>query len=281
MREIQVDQIIETVAELCRKANFELPEDFVTALRIAEQKEVSMRGKRTLQLLDQNQELARTEQVPSCQDTGYVIVFAELGTDCKIRGGDLETAIQTGVGKGYGENYLRASMVEDPLFGRKNTGNNTPAMIHYEPVEGEHLHLTLVVKGGGSENSSALYMLTPAHGAEGVKKAVVEAVKKAGPNACPPLVVCVGVGGTADMAMLIAKKASLRPVGSPHQDARIAQFEQELLEDINATGIGPQGYGGKITALAVHVETYPTHIASLPVAVKLQCHAVRRASVTI
>jgi fumarate hydratase subunit alpha len=281
MREIQVDQIINAVAELCRKANFELPADFVTALRAAQQKEVSARGLRTLQLLDQNQELARTEQVPSCQDTGYVIVFAEIGTACKVVGGDIETAIQTGVGKGYGENYLRASMVEDPLFGRKNTGNNTPAMTHYEPIEGDQIHLTLVVKGGGSENSSALAMLTPAHGAEGVKKAVVEAVKKAGPNACPPLVVCVGVGGTADMAMLIAKKASLRHVGAPHPDERIARFEQELLADINQTGIGPQGYGGRVTALAVHVETYPTHIASLPVAVNLQCHAVRRASTII
>jgi fumarate hydratase subunit alpha len=281
MRQIQVDQITTAIAELCRKANFELPADFVKALREAQQKEVSARGLRTLQLLDQNQELARSEQVPSCQDTGYVIVFAEMGTECKVVGGEIEAAIQAGVAKGYGENYLRASMVEDPLFGRKNTGNNTPAMLHYEPVAGDQIQLTLVVKGGGSENSSALAMLTPAHGAEGVKKAVVEAVKKAGPNACPPLVVCVGVGGTADMAMLIAKKAGLRAVGVPNPDERVAKFEQELLVDINATGIGPQGYGGKVTALAVHVETYPTHIASLPVAVNLQCHAVRRASTII
>ncbi|MEI7554812.1 fumarate hydratase [Candidatus Chlorohelix sp.] len=281
MREIPVATIRDAVAELCRIANFELPQDFVTALRVAQTKETSPRGLRTLQLLDQNQELARTEQVPSCQDTGFVIVFADVGAEVKVIGGELEEAIQAGVGKGYKQNYLRASMVEDPLFNRTNTGNNTPAMTHYEFEPGDHLHLTLVVKGGGSENSTKLYMLTPAQGAEGVKKAVVEAVRMAGPNACPPVVVCVGVGGTADKAMLIAKKASLREVGAAHPDERIAQFERELLEEVNATGVGPQGYGGRVTALAVHVETFPTHIASLPVAVNLQCHAVRRASVTI
>jgi fumarate hydratase subunit alpha len=281
MREISTNEISKAVAELCRKANFELPADFVTALRIATAKEVSPRGLRTLQLLDQNQEVARAEQVPTCQDTGFVIVFAEVGTEAKVVGGSIEEAIQTGVGNGYHDNYLRASMVEDPLFGRKNTGNNTPAMTHYEFIPGDHIHITLVVKGGGSENSTKLYMLTPAQGAEGVKKAVVDAVKTAGPNACPPLVVCVGVGGTADKAMLIAKLASLREVGAPHPDERIAQFERELLEDVNATGVGPQGYGGRVTALAVHVETFPTHIASLPVAVNLQCHAVRRASAIV
>ncbi|NWJ47886.1 MAG: fumarate hydratase [Chloroflexi bacterium] len=281
MREIPVSTISDAVAELCRIANFELPQDFVTALRVAQTKEASPRGLRTLQLLDQNQEVARAEQVPSCQDTGFVIVFADVGTEVKIIGGELEEAIQAGVGKGYKQNYLRASMVEDPLFNRTNTGNNTPAMTHYEFEPGDQVHLKLIVKGGGSENSTKLYMLTPAQGAEGVKKAVVEAVRMAGPNACPPLVVCVGVGGTADKAMLIAKKASLREVGSPHPDERIAQFERELLEEVNATGVGPQGYGGRVTALAVHVETFPTHIASLPVAVNLQCHAVRRASVTI
>jgi fumarate hydratase subunit alpha len=281
MREIPVATISDAVAELCRIANFELPQDFVTALRVGQTKEASPRGLRTLQLLDQNQEVARAEQVPSCQDTGFVIVFADVGTEVKIIGGELEEAIQAGVGKGYKQNYLRASMVEDPLFKRTNTGNNTPAMTHYEFEPGDQVHLKLIVKGGGSENSTKLYMLTPAQGAEGVKKAVVEAVRMAGPNACPPLVVCVGVGGTADKAMLIAKKASLREVGSPNADERIAQFERELLEEVNATGVGPQGYGGRVTALAVHVETFPTHIASLPVAVNLQCHAVRRASVTI
>jgi fumarate hydratase subunit alpha len=281
MREIPVTVVTEAVAELCRIANFELPDDFVVALREAQKVEASPRGLRTLQLLDQNQELARTEQVPTCQDTGFVIIFAEVGTETKIIGGDLEEAIQEGVGKGYNGNYLRASMVEDPLFKRTNTGNNTPAMTHYDFIPGDKIHLTLVVKGGGSENSTKLFMLTPAHGAEGVKKAVVEAVRTAGPNACPPMVVCVGVGGTADKAMFIAKKASLRDVGTPHPDERIADFERELLKEVNSTGVGPQGYGGRVTALAVHVETFPTHIASLPVAVNLQCHAVRRASVEI
>ncbi len=281
MREISTGEITETIAELCRKANFELPDDFVAALRRAATREVSSRGLRTLQMLDRNQEVARAEQAPTCQDTGFVIVFVELGLDARIIGGELEEAIQKGVGLGYQVNYLRASIVDDPLFNRPNTGNNTPAVIHLELIPGDQLHLSLMVKGGGSENSTKLYMLTPAHGREGVKKAVVEAVVAAGPNACPPLVVCIGVGGTADKAMSIAKKAGLRPVGQPHPDERIAAFEQEILEAVNATGIGPQGYGGRITALAVHIETYPTHIASLPVAVNLQCHAVRRASAVI
>ena len=278
VREISASQISETIAELCRKANFELPADFVVALKRAREQEKSARGKRTLQLLDENQELARTEQVPSCQDTGFVLVFAEIGSACRVVGSELEEAIQAGVATGYTKNYLRPSMVREPLFDRTNTGDNTPAITHLEIVPGDQLHLTLVVKGGGSENSTQLFMLTSADGPEGVKNAVVAAVKKAGPNACPPLVVCVGVGGTADKTMLIAKKASLRTIGAAHPNPKIAQFEAELLTLVNATGVGPQGYGGTITALAVHVETFPTHIASLPVAVNLQCHAVRRHS---
>lgn len=281
MREIPARTVTEAVAELCRKANFELPDDFVAALKAAKDKEKSARGKRTLQLLDENQDLARTEQVPSCQDTGFVLVFADIGADCRVVDGDIEEAIQAGVAQGYTNNYLRPSMVRDPLFDRSNTQNNTPAITHYDIVPGDELHLTLVVKGGGSENSTQLFMLTPADGPEGVKNAVVAAVKKAGPNACPPLVVCVGVGGTADKAMLIAKKASLRSVGTHHENPKIASFEEELLEMVNATGVGPQGYGGTVTALAVHVETFPTHIASLPVAVNLQCHAVRRHSTVL
>jgi fumarate hydratase subunit alpha len=185
------------------------------------------------------------------------------------------------VARGYTEHYLRASIVGDPLYDRTNTRDNTPAVVHYEVVTGDRLKLSFLVKGAGSENSTQLGMLTPAHGPDGVLEFVVEAVKKAGPNACPPLVVCVGVGGTADKALLIAKKASLRPLGQPHPDRRVADLERRILDAVNATGIGPQGYGGTVTALAVHVETYPTHIASLPVGVNLQCHAVRHQDVVL
>ncbi len=275
MRELDSREITTAVARLAELANFELPDDFVGALRSAKSAERSGRGLQVLQLLDTNQELARESRVPTCQDTGFVLVFAEVGQDLRIVGGGLEEAIQAGVASGYAEHYLRASIVRDPLFDRVNTRDNTPAVIHTEIVPGDRLKLSLLVKGAGSENSTQLGMLTPAHGPEGVLRFVVDAVKKAGPNACPPLVVCVGVGGTADKALLIAKKASLRKLGSPNPDPRIAEFEQRILEAVNETGIGPQGYGGLVTALAAHVETYPTHIASLPVAVNLQCHAVR------
>ncbi len=281
MRELDTREITAAVARLAELANLELPDDFVGALRAAKAVERSRRGLQVLQLLDTNQELARESRVPTCQDTGFVLVFAEVGQDLRIVGGSLEDAIQAGVASGYTEHYLRASIVRDPLFDRANTRDNTPAVIHAEIVPGDKLKLSLLVKGAGSENSTQLGMLTPAHGPEGVLKFVVEAVKKAGPNACPPLVVCVGVGGTADKALLIAKKASLRKLGAPNSDARIAEFEQRILEAVNRTGIGPQGYGGLVTALAVHVETYPTHIASLPVAVNLQCHAVRHQDVVL
>ena len=281
MREIATQEITTTIARLCERANFELPQDFVTALRAGAQRERSARGQVVLQLLDTNQELARQTRVPTCQDTGFVLIFAEVGQDARVTGGDLEAAIQAGVSQGYTEHYLRASIVGDPLFDRRNTRDNTPAVVYTEVVPGDKLKLTVLVKGAGSENSTALAMLTPAAGPEGVIQFVVESVQKAGPNACPPLVVCVGVGGTADKAMMIAKKASLRKVGQPHPDPRLAEFERRILEAVNKTGIGPQGYGGIVTALAAHVETYPTHIASLPVAVNLQCHAVRHADETL
>jgi fumarate hydratase subunit alpha len=281
VREIDARDITTAVASLCEQANFDLPEDFVAALRAAGQRERSARGRQVLQLLDTNQALARQDRVPTCQDTGFALVFAEMGQEAHVVGGELEEAIQAGVGQGYTEHFLRASIVRDPLFDRTNTRNNTPAVVHVEVVPGDRLKLSLLVKGAGSENSTQLGMLTPAHGPEGVLEFVVQAVKKAGPNACPPLVVCVGVGGTADKAMLIAKKASLRKLGEPHPDPRVAEFERRILEAVNATGIGPQGYGGAVTALAAHVETYPTHIASLPVAVNLQCHAVRHKDVVL
>ena len=297
VREINVNTISAAVADLCKHTNFELPADFVGALRSAGQRERSPRGRQVLQLLDVNQALSRRTEVPTCQDTGFVLVFAELGQDARVVGeisanepagagvafasSLLEMAIQHGVAKGYTDNYLRASIVSDPLFGRANTRDNTPAVVHVELVPGDALKLTLLVKGAGSENSTALGMLTPAHGPEGVIQFIVQSVVKAGPNSCPPLVVCVGVGGTADKAMLLAKKASLRKIGSPNADPRLTEFEARILEAVNATGIGPQGYGGIVTALAAHVETYPTHIASLPVAVNLQCHAVRHQEVTL
>lgn len=281
MRELDAREITAAVARLCEQANFELPEDSVAALRAAGQRERSARGRQVLQLLDTNQMLARQDRIPSCQDTGFVLVFAELGQEVHVVGGGLEEAIQAGVGQGYAEHFLRASIVADPLFDRVNTRDNTPAVVHVEVVPGDRLKLSLLVKGAGSENSTQLGMLTPAHGAEGVLQFVVQAVAKAGPNACPPLVVCVGIGGTADKALLLAKKASLRRLGEPHPDPRVATFEAQILEAVNATGIGPQGYGGVVTALAAHVETYPTHIASLPVAVNLQCHAVRHKDVLL
>ncbi len=281
MRELDVSEVTAAVARLCEQANFELPEDFVGALRAARGRERSPRGLQVLQLLDANQQLARDSRVPSCQDTGFVLVFAELGQEVHLLGGGLEEAIQAGVARGYTDNYLRASIVSDPLFDRVNTRDNTPAVVHVELAPGDRLKLSLLVKGAGSENSTALGMLTPAHGPEGVLEFVVQTVRKAGPNACPPMVVCVGVGGTADKALLLAKKASLRKVGAPNPDPRLAEFERRTLAAVNATGIGPQGYGGLVTALAAHVETYPTHIASLPVAVNLQCHAVRHQEVVL
>jgi fumarate hydratase subunit alpha len=275
MRTIDVNQVREAVAGLCQKANFELPDDFVTALRQAREREVSAQGKRVLALLDQNQEAARSVQMPTCQDTGFVLVFARVGQEVQLTGGDLYEAINAGVGQGYKAGYLRPSIVQDPLFNRANTGDNTPAVIHTKLVPGDRLTLQVLVKGAGSENCTKLAMLTPGQGLPALKAFVVETVKTAGPNACPPLVVCVGVGGTADRALLLAKEASLRHVGEPHADPQVAALEQELLELVNATGIGPQGYGGRTTALACHIERAPTHIASLPVAVNLQCHAVR------
>lgn len=281
MRAVDVREIEAAVARLCEQANFELPDDLVAALRLAADRERSARGREVLQLLDANQLLAREARIPSCQDTGFVLVFVELGQEVHLTGGSLEEAIQQGVRKGYAENYLRASIVADPLFDRANTGDNTPAVVHVEVVPGDRLKLSLLVKGAGSENSTQLGMLTPADGPEGVLRFVVETVAKAGPNACPPVVVAVGIGGTADKAMVLAKKASLRRLGESHPDPRVAAFEARLMEAVNATGIGPQGFGGAVTALAVHVETYPTHIASLPVAVNLQCHAVRHKEIVL
>ncbi|MBE3585085.1 MAG: fumarate hydratase [Thermoanaerobacter sp.] len=274
MRLIDAATITATVAELCQKANYELGEDVLRAFNEALDQEISLTGKDVLQQLLENARIAREEQVPMCQDTGFAVVFLEIGQEVMITGGNLYEAVNEGVRRGYRDGYLRKSIVDHPLR-RKNTGDNTPAVIHTRIVPGDKLRIVVAPKGGGSENMSGLRMLKPAEGVEGVKNFVIGQVRAAGPNPCPPVVVGVGIGGTFEKAALLAKEALLRPLGQPHPDAEIAALEKELLEAINNLGIGPQGLGGRITALAVHVEVYPCHIASLPVAVNINCHASR------
>jgi len=243
-------------------------------LQKALKQEVSINGKEIIQQLLANAEIARAEKIPICQDTGFAVVFVELGQDVRIVGGDFYSAINEGVRKGYTEGYLRKSIVNHPLE-RENTGDNTPAVIHTKIVSGENIRLIVAPKGGGSENMSAVKMLKPSEGVHGLKKFVVEVVHAAGPNPCPPIVVGVGAGGTFEKAAQLAKEALLRNLGEESKYPGIAKLEKELLDEINRLGIGPQGFGGKITALAVHIEVYPTHIASLPVAVNINCHAAR------
>jgi fumarate hydratase subunit alpha len=276
LRTIAAEEITTVVARLCRKANAALGEDVLRALAEAREQEESPQGRDVLDKLLANARLAREEGMPLCQDTGVAVVFLEVGQDLHIAG-DLEAAVHEGVRQGYREGYLRASVVRHPLD-RVNTGDNTPVVIHYRIVPGDRLRITVAPKGAGSENMSALRMLKPADGIEGVKRFVLEVVKKAGPNACPPLVVGVGIGGTMEKAALLAKEALLRPLGSRAADPLAAALEEELLAAINCLGIGPLGLGGRVTALAVHVAVYPCHIASLPVAVNLNCHAARHRS---
>ena len=275
MREINASEVTQTVARLCVEANYYLPQDVLESLRRAQQAEESAVGKDVLQQILENARIAEAESVPICQDCGLTVVFLELGQDAHVVGGDLVGAGNEGVRQGYKEGYLRKSAVTPPIFERANTKDNTPAVIYTDVVPGHHLKITVVPKGGGSENMSALGMLTPSQGEKGVIEFVVRTVDKAGSNPCPPLVVGVGIGGTSDRAMLLAKRSLLRKVGEPHPDARIADLERRMLDRVNALGIGPQGFGGRITALAVHVETFPAHIASMPVGVNLQCHAAR------
>lgn len=268
------------MARLCQEANFNLGEDVLNSFRKACEQEVSIPGKRILQNLIRNAEIARTEGLPICQDTGFAVVFVELGQDLHISGGDFYEAINEGVRKGYREGYLRKSIVRHPLE-RKNTGDNTPAIIHAKIVPGENLKITVLAKGCGSENTSAIKMLKPSEGVEGVKKFIINVVREAGPNACPPVVLGVGIGGDFEKAALIAKEALLRPVGEKSKITDIARLEEELLEEINNLDIGPLGIGGRTTALAVHIEIFATHIASLPVAVNINCHASRNKSVIL
>lgn len=280
MREVNVAEVTETVAKLCMKACYELPEDVLNALRLGSEKEVSPIGKEILVNLVENAEVASAEQTPYCHDTGFTVVFMEIGQDVHLVGGDLSEAINQGVRKGYQEGYLRKSVVTDPLL-RVNSDDNTPAGIHTEIVPGEEVKITVVPKGGGSENMSAMCFLLPGEGIEGVIKFVLETVEKAGGRACPPLIVGVGIGGSFDSVTTLAKKAILREIGSYHKEEHIAKLEREISEEINKTGIGPQGLGGIITSNWVSIETFGTHITALPVAVNLQCHAARRATAVI
>lgn len=280
MREIEARDITDAVTDLCQRANFELGDDVYRALMNAEAAEPSPVGKEVLRQLIENAEIAQTENVPMCQDTGFAVVFVELGQDAHIVGGSLNDAINAGVAKGYGEGYLRKSIVAHPLD-RKNTGDNTPAIIHVEVVPGDALKITVAPKGGGSENMSAVRMLKPSEGVAGVKRFVLETVEAAGPNPCPPIIVGVGIGGTMEKAALLAKKSLLRRVGEHNTNVMDAELEDDLLRLVNGTGIGPAGLGGRTTALAVHVETHPAHIASLPVAVNIQCHAARHKEIIL
>jgi len=274
MREVTCEQITEAVKQLCMDANYELGADVVTAFRKAAQTEESAVGKEVIGQLIANAEIAAAERVPMCQDTGMGIFFVELGQDCRITGGRLYDAINEGIRQGYGEGYLRASVVQDPLV-RQNTGDNTPGVIHVELVEGDRCTLHMAAKGFGSENMSRLKMLKPSDGIEGAKDFIIETVKMAGPNACPPMVIGVGLGGTFEKSAYLAKKSLLRPLGQRHARADVAELEEELIQEINALGIGPQGMGGRTTALDVHIEVFATHIAGLPVAVNINCHASR------
>jgi fumarate hydratase subunit alpha len=280
MREISTDKIIKTVAELCMSANFELGDDVKAALKAAYEKETSPVGRGILEQITENAEIARAESVPMCQDTGYAVLFVEIGQDVKITGGNLREAINEGVRRGYKDGYLRKSILGDPLK-RVNTKDNTPALIHFDIVDGDKLKIIIAPKGGGAENMSEVRMLKPSDGAEGVKNFVVERVRKSGGNPCPPVVVGVGIGGTFEGSAILAKKALLRQLGSHHPDPFYAAMEDELLERINKIGSGPQGLGGNTTALGVLIETGPCHIASLPAAVNMQCHAARHKSAVL
>ena len=281
MKEINVEDIARAVADLAVRACCRLPQDMVDGMRRAHEAEPSPVGKNILEQLLENAAIAASDGIPICQDTGLAVVFAEVGQDVRIVGGAFEGAVNEGVRRGYVDGYLRKSCVAEPLFDRKNTRDNTPAVIHTRLVPGDSLRLRLAPKGAGSENKSVVKMLVPADGIEGVRKVVLDAVLAAGPNSCPPMVVGVGLGGTMEMAAICAKRAAARDLESRNHDPRYAAFEEELLELINKTGIGPQGLGGLTTALKVHVEWAPTHIASLPVAVNINCHAARHAEVTL
>ena len=281
MRDIDCQTIKETVARLCQEATCLLPEDVLQALKQARQKEESPLGQKILDQILENAELARKEMLPLCQDTGTAVIFLEVGQDAHIVGGDLNECIKQGVSEGYTKGFLRKSMVERPFSARINTQDNTPPVVHTEIVPGDKLMIQVMPKGGGCENMTRLAILLPAEGKKGITDFVLRAVVEAGGNPCPPTIVGVGIGGTAEMAVALAKKSLTRKVGQPNADAETAELERDLLERVNALGLGPQAVGGRITALAVHVEAYPTHITSLPVAVNFQCHSARLAQAVL
>ena len=276
MRTIELEKITETIKEMCIEANHFLTEDMKQALASAKENEKSALGKQILGQLQENLCIAGEDMIPICQDTGMAVIFMEIGQDVHFTGGVLEDAINEGVRRGYVDGFLRKSVVGDPLV-RENTKDNTPAVIHYEIVPGEQVKITVAPKGFGSENMSRVFMLKPADGMEGVKEAILTAVKDAGPNACPPMVIGVGIGGTFEKCAILAKKALTRPANEHSPIPYVKEMEEELLQKINATGIGPGGLGGTITALAVNINTYPTHIAGLPVAINICCHVNRHA----
>lgn len=280
MKVIHTEQIIENIKEMCMEANYYLSEDMKDVLCEAAEKEESPLGCQILNQLKENLDITGENQIPICQDTGMAVVFASVGQDVRIEGGVLSDAINEGVRQGYTEGYLRKSVVKDPFI-RENTKDNTPAVIHYDIVPGDTLTLTLAPKGFGSENMSRIFMLKPADGMEGAKEAILSVVKEAGPNACPPVVVGVGIGGTFEKAALMAKQALTRKAGEHSEIPYVKEMEEELLEKINGLGIGPAGLGGTVTALAVNINTYPTHIAGLPVAVNMCCHVNRHVTRTL
>lgn len=276
MKTLNVSEITENIREMCMEANHFLSEDMKCALCNAAETEEASLGRQILEQLQENMRIAGEDMIPICQDTGMAVVFLEIGQEVHFEGGSLEDAVHEGVRQGYVEGFLRKSVVKDPIF-RDNTKDNTPAVIHYEIVSGDRVKITVAPKGFGSENMSRVFMLKPADGIEGVKSAVLTAVREAGPNACPPMVVGVGIGGTFEKCALMAKKALTRPVNERSSVPYVRELEEELLRRINATGIGPGGLGGTTTALAVNIDTYPTHIAGLPVAVNICCHVNRHA----
>jgi fumarate hydratase subunit alpha len=281
MRLVIAPDITEAVANLFKQANYELGEDVLAALNKARQEEESPAGLRALDAILENARIAATDKIPLCQDCGTAVVFLEIGQDVLVVKGDLYTAVNEGVRRAYNEGYLRKSMVSRPLSERQNTGDNTPAVIHVDIVPGNKLKIYVLPKGGGAENMARLGMLLPAAGRQGVVDFVVKAVEDAWSNPCPPVIIGVGIGGTAEKAMIMAKHALLRKVGEPSPDPENADLEKEILKKVNDLGIGPMGYGGRITALAVHVESFPAHITALPVAVNLQCHSARYREIVI
>jgi len=281
MREIQAGDVTNIVARLFEHSCHYLPPDVIIALKQAREKEKSPVCRVVLDRILENVEIAGKEQIPLCQDTGAAVVMLELGQEVHITSGDLYTAVNEGVRQGYDKGYLRKSIVSQPCFARVNTKDNTPAMIHTDIVPGDRLKISVLPKGSGSENCSRLIVLTPANGRQGVMDFVVNLVEEVGSNPCPPVIIGVGIGGTTDKAMFIAKKSLLRQVGEPSPDPEVADLEKEILERVNNLGIGAMGYGGTVTALAVHVETFPCHIASMPVAVNMQCWCARRAEAVL